>query len=199
MQKKKLSLEWSGTFIELCLGRITIQQMEAIAASGMDLSRNTDLSWYENMDLLQSVFDVPNWWSIDDLDHAMGLVFEDRDTLVRQMASINVAIDRRPVTVDPDALQLSIYAPEAIADLAEDDRLVVHGATREATLHLDVEFEPPFDPSQITLSLLRYAQFGLILIDLDYDGYDDLRFTWGTSQYLPPRFIGKDEYDDIAG
>lgn len=199
MQKKKLHLEWKGTFIELCMGRITTRQKARIEASGSDLSGDAQITWYENADLLKSIFGVQNWWSIDDLDHSMGLVFDDRTALDRQMTSMAFTIDQRAVTVDPDALQLSIYAPEAVEGLAGDEQVVVHGIRREATLHLETEFTPPFDPSLITLSLLRYPDIGLILIDLDYDGYDDIRFTWGRTDYLPLKFSGKDVFDDTAG
>lgn len=65
-------------------------------------------------------------------------------------------------------------------------------------LHLEADFEPPFDPSLIALSFLRYPDYGHILIDLDYDGHDDFEFTWGDTTYLKPRFFAKDHFDDTS-
>jgi hypothetical protein len=65
-------------------------------------------------------------------------------------------------------------------------------------LHLDADFVPPFDPSLITLSFLHYPDFGYILIDLDYDGHDDVQFNLGETTYLKPRFVGKDHFNDTS-
>ncbi|BBO93021.1 hypothetical protein [Desulfosarcina ovata] len=199
MPNKTLSLQWKGTFIELCLGRVNRQQREALESRGLDLDRDIGSTWYDNTDLLESVFNAENWWSIDDLDHAMGLVFQDRATLDRQLSQITYTIDAQSVSVDPDALQISVYAPETLDPLDAHERIVCHGTRRRAVLHLEVEFSPPFDPSLITLSLLRYPDIGYILIDIDYDGDDEARFTWGETEYIQPRFYRRDHFDDTSG
>ena len=199
MPKKTFSLEIKGTFIELCLTRVSTTQIDRAAALGVDIGNGDPASWYANDHVLNSVFNAENWWALDDLDHTMGLLFKDRRALEAKLATIGVIIDNRRVTIDPDALQLSVYALETIPDLAEGESILRHGARREATLHLDAEFTPPFDPELITLSMIRYPGVGLVLIDLDYDGYDELNFTWGETDYIQPRLIGKDAFDDTAG
>jgi hypothetical protein len=199
MQTKRLTLEWEGTFIELCMNRISPLQKKQIDTRCRDFEGDIDPLWYDNTPLLRSLFDADNWWSVDNLDHAMGLVFADRSALDRQLAKIAFAIDNTPVTVDPEALQLSFYAPEALDPLKKDERILCHGARRQAALHLQADFEPPFDPSLITLSFLHYAEYGYVLIDLDYDGHDDIEFTWRDTTYLKPRFFGKDHFNDTSG
>ena len=199
MKKSSLTLTWQGTFIELCMGRITPQQRSRIdavlAASGGDWRS----AWYENTFLLKSLFSADNWWSVDDLDHAMGLVFADRRDLEAKMSAIRYTVDGVPATVDPEALQLSFYTPELIDVPWEiDDRIVCHGTRRQATLVLSADYEAPFDPSLITLSFITYADYGSILIDVDYDGHDDVRFTWGETTYLEPKIVGKDTFDEAS-
>lgn len=121
-----LTIDWKGIFVELCLGRVSPSQRKAISVHTPDLETEAKIAWYDNTDLLKSIFKVDNWWSVDDLDHAMGLVFADRDALDRQLKRIAYTIDGRPVTVDPEALQLSIYAPEALPPLT---RMNVSSAT----------------------------------------------------------------------
>lgn len=196
MKKRQVTLQWTGTFIELCLGRITPAQKDHIDAHCTDLSQNVQSLWYDNTDLLQSVFQADNWWSVDNLDHAMGLIFPDRSILDKELAAISVEIDGTPVSIDPEALQLSFYAPEAIDLLEKDDRVVCHGTRRQAVMQLQAEFAPPLDPSAVTLSFLHYAGYGYILIDLDVDGHDDVNFTWGKTTYLEPRFVGKEHFND---
>jgi hypothetical protein len=199
MNKSKITLQWKGTFIELCMGRITPVQKDRIDNCRTDLKNDRQSSWYDNATLLKSLFDADNWWSIDDLDHVMGLVFANRSVLEKQLATITFEIDGTPTTIDPDAFQLSIYAPEAINALDKNEQVVCHGTQQEATLHLTAEFEPPFDPYQITLSLLHYPDYGYILIDLDYDGHDDVQFDLGHTTYLKLRFFGKDHFNDTPG
>jgi len=196
MKKKQMTLQWAGTFIELCMGRITPSQKDHIDTHCTDLSQDLQSLWYNNSDLLQSVFKADNWWSVDDLDHAMGLVFPDRSALDKRLATIGFEIEGTPATIDPEALQLSFYAPEAIGEIENADRIVCHGTRRQAVMTLQAEFEPPFDPSTITLSFLHYADYGYILIDLDVDGHDDVTFTWGETTYLEPRFVGKEHFND---
>jgi hypothetical protein len=198
MKKKRVALRWEGAFLELCMGRITADQQNHMDAHGAGLSRDVQSLWYENPELLRSVFQADNWWSVDDLDHAMGLVFADRPTLDKALATIGFEIDGTPVSVDPDSLQLSFYAPEPIDQLKKDDRVVCHGIRRQAVLHLEAEIAPPFDPSVVALSFQHYADYGHILIDIDIDGHDDVRFTWGDTTYLPPRFLGKEHFDDTS-
>ena len=198
MKKKKMSLQWEGTFIELCMNRITQAQNGQIDSSCSGLDEDIHSSWYDNTTLLKALFDADNWWSVDDLDHAMGLVFTDRSTLDTALAKIAFEIDGTPVTVDPDGYQLSFYAPEAIAPLEDDEQVVCHGTQRQTVLRLDADFEPPFDPSLITLSFLHYPDYGTILIDLDYDGHDDIQLTFGDTTYLKPRFFRKDHFNDTS-
>jgi hypothetical protein len=198
MKKKKLALGWKGTFIELCMGRVTRLKKGQIEACCSDLQNDIQASWYDNIDLFKAVFGAENWWSIDDLDHALGLFFGDRAFLETQLSEITVEIDGTPAAIDPEALQLSFYAAETIDPIARDECVVCHGTRREATLRLDAQFEPPFDPSLITLSLLHYPDYGYILIDLDYDGHDDVQFNFGETTYLIPRFFGKDHFDDTS-
>ena len=196
MKEKRITLQWEGTFIELCMGRITRAQKDHIDAHCADLDKDAQSLWYDNAELLKSLFDADNWWSVDDLDHAMGLVFADRSALETKLAKIAFEIDGIPVTIDPETLQLSFYDPEAIDSIDQDERVVCHGTRRQAVLHLQADFEPPFDPSLITLSFLHYPDYGYILIDLDYDGHDDVQFTMGETTYLNPRFFGKDHIND---
>lgn len=190
MKKKRMALHWEGTLIELCMGRITRDKKGQIEAHCADLDKDVQSLWYDNTELLKSLFEADNWWSVDDLDHAMGLVFADRSILETKLAKITLEIDGTPVSVDPQALQLSFYAPEAIDPPDKDERVVCHGARQQAVLHLQADFVPPFDPSLITLSFLHYPNYGYILIDLDYDGQDDIQFTLGDTTYLRPRFLG---------
>jgi hypothetical protein len=37
--------------------------------------------------------------------------------------------------------------------------------------------------------LIDYPDIGLILIDLDCDGHDDVTYTFGQKTYLQPRFL----------
>ena len=107
-------------------------------------------------------------------------------------------IDGTPAPIDPAAFQLGFYAPEAIDPLEKDEWVVCHGTRRKATLQLDAHFEPPFDPSLVTMSFLHYPDYGYILIDLDYDGHDDVQFSLAETTYLKPRFFGKDHFDDTS-
>ena len=198
MEKKKLHLQWTGVMIELCLARITPDQKALIETLCPDLDKDARAQWYDNTPLLKDRFKVDNWWSLDDLDRAMGLVFADRAELDKRLAHLAFAIDGSPKTVDPEALQLSFYAPEAIAPLGPGEQVLCHGVRREALLQLHTEFEPPFDPSLTTLSFIRYPQYGYILIDLDYDGHDDVQFSFGKTTYLKPRFLGKEAIDVTA-
>jgi hypothetical protein len=199
MQTQRMTLKWEGTFIELCMSRINADQKATIDARCNRFESDVRSLWYNNTALLKSLFDADNWWSVDSLDHAMGLVFTDRRVLEKKMSAIAFQIDGKPVTVEPEALQRSIYAPESLEPLRQDDRLICHGTLREAVLSLQVDFEAPFDPTLITLSFLRYPSYGYLLIDLDYDGHDDIEFTWGATTYLKPRFWGKELYDDTSG
>lgn len=198
MKKKRMALEWEGTLIELCMGRINRDQKGYIDDSCADLEQDIQSLWYDNTKLLQSMFDADNWWSVDDLDHAIGLVFDDRSDLETRLATMAFEIDGTPTAIDPEALQLSFYAPEAIDALDEGERVVCHGARRQAVLHLRTDFEPPFDPSLVTLSFLHYPDVGYILIDLDYDGHDDVQFSLGDTTYLKPRFFGKEHLNDTS-
>lgn len=191
MKKKKLSLGWAGTFIELCVGRITRIKKDQIDARCTDLDEDIQSSWYANTEIIKGVFGAENWYSIDDLDHAMGLVFADRTALDTKLSEITFEIDGTPASIDPEALQLSFYAPEGFDPLDKDEWAVCHGAHREAILHLDAEFAPPFDPSMVTLSFLHYPDYGFVLIDLDYDGHDDVQFNLGKTTYMRPRFYRK--------
>jgi hypothetical protein len=154
--------------------------------------------WYDNTELLKALFGADNWWSVDDLDHAMGLIFADRSDLDKKLATMAFEIDGISAAIDPEAPQLSFYAPETILPLDKEGWVVCHGARRDAMLHLDANFEPPFDPSLITLSFLHYPDHGYILIDLDYDGEDDVQFKFGDTAYLKPRFFGKDHFNDTS-
>lgn len=198
MEPKRMTLKWEGTLIELCMGRMTRKKKRQLDAHCKGLGQHVQSLWYDDTKLIKGLFDVDNWWSIDDLDHAMGLVFIDRSVLVTTLAAITVDIDGQAVTMDPDAPQLSFYAPEAIAPLDDDELVVCHGANRQATLRLQADVDPPFDPSLLTLSFLHYPHYGDILIDLDYDGVDDAQFTFGETTYLPPRFFGKDHLNDAS-
>jgi hypothetical protein len=198
MKKKRVTLRWETTFIELCMNRITRTKIRQIDAHCKDVNRLDQSWWYDNTELIKTIFDVDNWWGIDDLDHAMGLVFDDRSALKAKLAAIALDIDGQPANMDPDAPQLSFFAPEAIGPLGEDELIVCHGAHRQTVLRLEVEVERPFDPSLVSLSLLHYPDYGDILIDLDYDGHDDVHYTFGETTYLPPRFFGKDQFDETS-
>lgn len=190
MNKEKMQLTWSGVFIELCAGRVTREQKRQIDDRCHGLAEAAQLDdWYENSNMLKTVFEVDNWWSVDDLDHVMGLIFADRAELDSAMAAIRFEIAGAPATVDANAFQLSFYAPEAIVPENTGDQIVRHGARMDAQLQLEVDFSPPFDPSLLTLSFIDYPGTGLILIDLDYDGHDDVAMHFGEKTYLPPHFI----------
>ena len=199
MKKQQLTLKWRGIFIERCMGRVAHNQKARIEAILTGSDEDFQSLWYDNKPFLQSLSDADNWWSVDDVDHTMGLVFDNRSTLTAQLAAIRYTIDGSPVTVDPDALQLSFYAPEAMdAPLNQNERIICHGTLRQAVLHLDAEVTPPFDPSLITLSFITTPENGCILIDLDYDGQDDIRFDWGETTYLKPQLLGKDHFNDAS-
>ena len=195
MKKEKMHLNWAGVAIELCMGRVTPQQKKQIDAHypGPGEAANLD-AWYENADMLKTVFAAENWWSVNDLDHVMGLVFANRTALDKAMTAMDFEIAGAPVTVDPEAYQLSFYAPEMVEPADQSDSVVRHGVRREAHLQLEVNIEPPFDPSLLTLSLIDYPDIGLILIDLDYNGHDDVAMTFGKETYLPPQFMHKEDY-----
>ena len=190
MPKEKMHLEWEGTFIELCTSHVTREQKRHIDTycPGLESAARFE-TWYENASMLKAVFAADNWWSVDDLDHVMGLVFADRTKLDFALEALRFDVAGTPVTVDPHAIQLSFYAPEAFESVAEGDQIVRHGAKRKAHLHLDADFVAPFDPSLLTLSFIDYPETGLILIDLDYDGHDDVEMSFGEKTYLPPQFI----------
>ena len=196
--KKKLKLQWTGSFIELCMARVTPDQQQAMESCWANMDADIGSAWYTNAELLNSYFDAANWWSVDNLDHVMGLVFKSRPELDAKMATIAFEIDGIPVTVDPDAIQLSFYAPEAIEEGGRNERILCHGAHRKAIAQLTADVEPPFDPSLITLSLLHYPDYGFILIDLDYDGHDDVQFTFGETTYLKPLYLGKESINDAS-
>jgi len=198
MKKKRLVLQWEGTFIELCMGRINRVKKDQIDAHCTNLDDDIQSSWYDNTELFKTLFGVANWWSVDDLDHAMGLVFTDRSVLEKKLTQMAFEIDGTPAAIDPDAPQLSFYAPEPIDPLDKDELVVCHGARQDAMLQLETNFEPPFDPSLITLSFLHYPDYGYILIDLDYDGHDDIQFNFRETTYLRPRFYGKDHFYDAS-
>jgi hypothetical protein len=199
MKTKPLSVRWQGRFIELCLNRVTQAEKTRIDAALADSEKKLESAWYDNVFLLKSLFSADNWWSVDNLDHSMGLVFADRSFLDNNLSSIRYTNADVPVTVDPDALQMSFYAPEPIdAPLAATDQILCHGTLRQAEIRLDVDVQPPFDPTRFTLSFLHYPDYGYILIDFDYDGHDDVQFTWGKTEYLKPRFLGKDFFNDTA-
>lgn len=199
MNKKRMRLRWSGSFIELCMGRITRDQKDGIEADYPYMGKDFQTLWYDNTTLLKTHFNADNWWSVDDLDHVMGLYFADRAALEAGLAALTVEIDGTAATIDPEALQLSVYAPETIAPLGKHELVVCHGVRRETVMHLETDFLPPFDPSLITLSFLDYPNYGFILIDLDYDGYDDVSLTFGEADYLKPQFTGKDPINETAG
>lgn len=189
MKKETMQLQWSGTFVELCMGRVNRRQKAQIDAHFSDFEKDAESAWYENATLLKTGFDAENWWSVDDLDHVMGLVFANRTELEAAMKAMRFVIDGKPASVDPDAFQLSFYAPENMEPPAKDERILSHGARREAQIRLHADYTPPFDPSLLTLSFIDYPDIGLILIDLDYDGYDDVAYTFGRTTYLHPRFL----------
>ena len=199
MKTKPLSVKWQGTFIELCMNRVTQAEKVRIDDVLADSEKKLESAWYDNLFLLRSLFGADNWWSVDDLDHSMGLVFADRSLLDKKLSTIRYTLAGVPVTVDPDALQLSFYAPEAFENpLATTDQILCHGTLRQAEMNLDIDIEPPFDPSLLTLSFLHYPDYGYILIDMDYDGHDDIQFTWGATEYLKPCFFGKDHFNDTT-
>ena len=199
MKTKPLSVRWQGTFIELCLNRISQTEKARIDAVLTDSEKIAESAWYDNQFLLKSLFGADNWWSVDNIDHSMGLVFSDRSLLDSKLSTIRYTLAGAAVTVDPDALQLSFYAPEPIeAPLAANDQILCHGTLRQVEMQLDVDIEPPFDPSLFTLSFLHYPDYGYILIDMDYDGHDDIQFKWGETNYLKPRFFEKDHFNDTA-
>jgi hypothetical protein len=200
MQKEKMQiqLKWPGILIELCLNRINRAQKDQIDAHCLGPGNDICSLWYDNPSFLRQHFNVDNWWSLDDLDRAVGLVFPDRADLERRLSAISVEIDGSPKTVDPEAIQLSFYLPEAFDPVDHGEWVLCHGLKREALLELNVDSEPPFDPSLITLSFIHYADYGYILIDLDYDGHDDVQFTLGDTTFLKPRFLGKETIDDAS-
>jgi hypothetical protein len=199
METQQLTLKWRGIFIERCMGRVAHNQKSRIEAGLTVPDGNFQSLWYDNKPLLHSLFEADNWWSVDDVDHTMGLVFDDRSALTAQLATIRYTIDGGLVTVDPDALQLSFYTPEALAPpLDQNERIICHGILRQAVLHLDAEVAPPFDPSLITMSFITTPEHGCILIDLDYDGYDEIRFDWGETTYIKPQLLGKDHFNDAS-
>jgi len=180
------------------MGRVNRIQKGQIDAHFTDFDKDIQFLWYDNTELLKIFFGADNWWSVDDLDHAMGFVFADRSELERKLATMAFEIDGASAAIDPEALQLSFYAPEAIDPLDKEEWVVCHGARRDARLHLDAHFESLFDPSLITLSFLHYPDHGYILIDLDYDGDDDVQFKFGDTAYLTPRFFAKDHFNDTS-
>ncbi len=190
--KQNLSLTWKGIFFELCMARVQPGHKDLLQVHVTAADADHKQIWYENAPFLQSHFNTKNWWAIDDLDHVMGLVFEDRLTLEENLSSISFAIDGRSVTVDPKALQMHFYAPEAHPPLKDDEWILRHGTSCRAELTLKTEIRPPFDPELLTFSLIQYPDMGYVLIDLDYDGHDELQFTWGEKTYLPPRITGKE-------
>ena len=191
MQKKKtqIHLRWPGVLIELCLSRVNRTQKAHIDTHCLGPGKDIRSTWYEHPSFLRQHFNVENWWSLDDLDRVMGLIFSERDVLEKRLSVISLEIDGLPRTVDPQALQLSFYAPEPMDPVARGERVLCHGVQREAVLELDVDSETPFDPALMTLSFIHYPDYGYILMDLGYDGHDDVRFTLGDTTYLKPRFL----------
>ena len=179
--------------------RVSQVEKARIDAALADAGQNVKSAWYDNDFLLRSLFGAKNWWSVDNVDHSMGFVFASRSHINNGLASIAYTLAGVPVTVDPEALQLSFYAPEPIEEpLAETDQILCHGTFCQAEMKLSVDIQPPFDPTRLTLSFLHNPDFGHILIDIDYDGHDDIQLTWGQTEYLTPRFLGKDHFNDTA-
>lgn len=191
MQKEKtqIHLRWSGVLIELCLAGINRTQKHHIDARCLGPGKDVRSTWYDNPSFLRKHFNVDNWWSLDDVDRAMGLVFSDRAELEKRLSTIALEIDSSSKTIDPEALQLSFYAAEAVDPGDRGELVLCHGVQREAELELNVDSESPFDPSLMTLSFIHYPDYGYVLIDLDYDGHDDVQFTFGNTTYLKPRFL----------
>ena len=200
MQKEKMQIQlrWPGILIELCLNRINRAQRDQVDAHCLGPDKDIRSLWYDNSSFLRKHFNVDNWWSLDGLDRAMGLVFSDRADLEKRMSAISLEINSSPQTIDPESMQLSFYLPEALDPVDRGELILCHGVQREAVLELDVDSEPPFDPSLITLSFIHYPDYGYILIDLDYDGHDDVQFTLGDTTYLKPRFLGKETMNDAS-
>lgn len=199
MKTTPLSLSWQGTFIELCMHCVNQAEKDRIEAALANGGKDLGPMWYDNAFLLNSLFETRNWWGVDDLDHSMGFVFSERSSLDKSLATMKYTLDGEQVTVDPDAPQLSFYLPETDQDqLTDADHILCHGILRQARISLEVNVEPPFDPTLLTLSFLTYPDFGHILIDMDYDGHDEVSFSWGETDYLTPRFLKKDFFDDLA-
>jgi hypothetical protein len=197
--KTAISLQWEGIFIEYCVGRIHGARKNALESINWDSAVDLQSVWYENTRLLQSIFEEDHWWAVDDLEHAMGFVFDDRSSLETHLSDIVCKVDGSTVNIDPNEFQMSFYAPEPLPPIGSEDIAVCHGCLRQATMSLRVELDPPVDPSRITLSFINYPDIGLILIDMDIDGHDELEFDWGETTYLQPRFLGKDEINGITG
>ena len=189
MIRTQFDLRWPGVLIELCLSRINRTQKGHIDAHCLGPGKDVRSAWYDNPSFLRQYFNVENWWSLDDLDRAMGLVFSDRDDLEKRLSSISLEVDSASKTVDPQALQLSFYASEPMDPVAPGELVLCHGVQREAVLELNVDSKTPFDPSLMTLAFIHYPDYGYILIDVDYDGHDDVQFTLGDTTYLKPRFL----------
>jgi hypothetical protein len=199
LNTNQMSLRWHGTAIEICMGRITAAQKRTIEARCAPLGKDLRSGWYDNTELFRSVWRVDNWWSVDDVDHVMGPVFEKQSRILRDLSAISIEVDGAPTTIDPESVDLRFYAPETVKPTEDDGLIVFHGARREATVTLQANCRQPFDSSLLTLSFMQYEGYGNILIDMDYDGYDDVHFSFGQTTYLQPRFLEKDAIDAITG
>jgi hypothetical protein len=195
----QMSLRWHGSAIELCMGRITAMQKKTIQARHAPIGKDFRSRWYDNTELFRSVWGVDNWWSVDDFDHVMGPVFKKQSRIQRDLSAISIEVDGATATIDPGSVDLRFYVPETVKPPEDDDLIVCHGAQREATVTLQADCRPPFDSSLLTLSFMQYEGYGNILIDMDYDGYDDVQMSFGQTTYLQPRFLEKDDLDAITG
>jgi hypothetical protein len=114
MKKKQMTLQWAGTFIELCMGRITPSQKDHIDTHCTDLSQDLQSLWYDNSDLLNRFSKRTTGGPLMIWIMPWGWFFPTGPLLDKRLATIGFEIEGTPATIDPEALQLSFYAPEAI-------------------------------------------------------------------------------------
>ncbi len=190
MSKKELNLSLHGKSIELCIGRIHAEQKRKIDAFCLKNNILPEVAWYEDKKTMHSILAVDNWWSVNQLDHAVGLLFTDKDEIKTALKSLEIAFDGTNSKSDTAQLHMEFYLPEKINAPDNNEIVVSHGAVRNGHLRLKAESEHGFDPSMIRFSFLHYKDYGYILIDMEYDGFDDIEYSFTDESFLAPTFTG---------
>lgn len=189
MDEKELIITLHGKSIELCIGIIKSEQEKRLDTFCRQSNLSSEKAWYENREAMKTIMNVENWWSVNQIDHAVGFLFSDKDDIKTALATLNITVDGNPVKSSPNQILTGFYLPEKIDSTGKDQRIVVHGALRTGHLTLRATPEKEFDPSLLQLNFLYYEDYGYILIDMDYDGFDEVEYHFSGESFLELEFM----------